>query len=124
MSVEWIQVKLFKFAHEPGAGATTIAMNVLWNLRLGVNFTNILQTAFTHADPNSTKKYNQVVSILLHFWEMCAKKLLLKSLMKLTPDFRCVRIDALDLSNISEVAEEIIGYNFSLLFTAITLKEI
>ena len=27
------QVKLFKFAHEPGSGATTIAMNVLWNLR-------------------------------------------------------------------------------------------
>ena len=26
-------MKLFKFAHEPGSGATTIAMNVLWNLR-------------------------------------------------------------------------------------------
>ena len=53
-----VLVKLFKFAHEPGSGATTIAMNVLWNLR---------------------------------------------------KEFRCVRIDALDISAISDVAEEIIG---------------
>ncbi len=56
VSVEWIQVKLFKFAHEPGAGATTIAMNVLWNLRQGVNFPNILQAAFTCPDPKSAKR--------------------------------------------------------------------
>ena len=26
-------VKVYKFVHQPGSGATTIAMNVLWKLR-------------------------------------------------------------------------------------------
>jgi hypothetical protein len=38
----------------------------------GVNFTNVLCSAFTLVDPKSVKKYRQVISIFLLFWDLHA----------------------------------------------------
>ncbi len=38
----------------------------------GVNFTNVLSTAFMLVDPKSVKKYSKVISNFLHFWDLQA----------------------------------------------------
>jgi len=38
----------------------------------GVNFTNVLRTAFARIDPKSVKKYSSVISVFLHFWDLRA----------------------------------------------------
>jgi len=43
----------------------------------GVNFTNVLRAAITHADPKS-KEDRQVICIILHFWDLHVQKLLIK----------------------------------------------
>ncbi len=50
----------------------------------GVNFTNILLKAFTHADPKSTKRHSihQCLFVLL---ESAYKKVAIKMLVKLRP---------------------------------------
>jgi len=42
-----------------------------------VNFTNILQAAFKHKDPQSTKE-SKVISVSLRFWDLPAQKLCVK----------------------------------------------
>ena len=50
-----------------------------------VNFTNILQAAFTHADPNSAKKTVKSRSFL-RFWDLHMYKFCINTLMKSTPE--------------------------------------
>jgi hypothetical protein len=50
----------------------------------GVDFPNILRTAFAHADPKSAKKYSQAVSSFFDF-EIWGVKAAYKMLAKLTP---------------------------------------
>jgi len=45
----------------------------------GLNFINVLSTAFTHVDPKCAKKDSQVSSVIWHFWDPCAEKLHVKS---------------------------------------------
>ncbi len=49
----------------------------------GVNFINILQAAFTRADPESAKKELQLDCLCCSF-EICASKAAYRTLMKLT----------------------------------------
>jgi len=36
----------------------------------GLNFINVLRTAFMHVDPESAKKDSQVSSVIWHFWDL------------------------------------------------------
>jgi len=51
-----------------------------------VNFINILQADFTHADPKSAKKGSQVVSLFLALLGSMRTKAARRMLMKSTPD--------------------------------------
>jgi len=42
-----------------------------------IDFTNVLQTAFTRADPKSAKK-PQVISVFLRFWDLPEQNLFIK----------------------------------------------
>jgi hypothetical protein len=39
----------------------------------GVNFTNILCTAFMSSDPKKAKKYSQAIKSFLGFWDLALK---------------------------------------------------
>ncbi len=49
------------------------ACKMMRKLTQGVDFTNILRSAFTRADPKSTKKYNSLTVLFYHFG-ICALK--------------------------------------------------
>jgi len=53
-------------------------------MQLGVDFTNILCTAFTLADPKSAKNTVKPQSFL-RFWDLCVVIAASKMLVKLTP---------------------------------------
>jgi len=36
----------------------------------GLNFINVLRTAFTHVDPECAKKDSQVISVIWRFWDL------------------------------------------------------
>ncbi len=45
---------------------------MLMKLTPGLNFINILCTAFTHIDPECAKKDSQVSSVIWRFWDLRA----------------------------------------------------
>ncbi len=51
---------------------------MLMKLTPGVNFINVPHAAFTRADPECAKNDSQVSSVFLRFWDLLAKKLLIK----------------------------------------------
>ncbi len=53
----------------------------------GVNFTNIIQAAFTHADPEQAKKTDNLTVFFMLLGSLGIKALL-KTLMKKTPGVR------------------------------------
>jgi len=52
-------------------------------IKLGLNFINVLRTAFTRADPESVIIQSNP-QYLLRFWDLRAQKLYVKTKMKLT----------------------------------------
>ncbi len=51
-----------------GSVCVKAACRMLLKLTPGLNFTNVLRTAFALVDPNSEK--NSVISVFLHFWDL------------------------------------------------------
>jgi len=51
------------------------APKMLVNLTPGLNFINVLCTAFAHVDPECAKKDSQVSIVILRFWALQAQKL-------------------------------------------------
>jgi len=66
-------------------------MFVIDGVKPGVDFTNILQAAFTRADPKSAKNYSQVISLFCAFG-ICARKSCMLMLVKLTSEVRYCKI--------------------------------
>jgi len=59
--------------------------------RAGLNFINILRTAFMRLEPKSIRKTVKL-SVFLHFWDLRAQKLLVNMLVKLTTDTFCISL--------------------------------
>ncbi len=55
-----------------GSGGSKAAHKLLMKLTPGLNFINVLCTAFTHVDPECTKKDSQVSSVNWRFWDLQA----------------------------------------------------
>jgi hypothetical protein len=55
------------------------------NSHPGLNFINVLRTAFTHIDPECAKKDSQVSGVIWCFWDLRSVKAAHKMLVKLTP---------------------------------------
>jgi len=53
-----------------GSESVKAASRTLMKLSPGVNFTNVLSTAFTFVDPESVKKYSYVIGIFLRFRDL------------------------------------------------------
>ena len=54
----------------------------------GLNFINVLRTAFTHVDPECVKRYWWLDWVLM-LWGATGVKAVQKMLMKLTPGYVC-----------------------------------
>jgi len=75
-SHQWLFVLL-------GSSQVMAAHETLVKLTLGLNFINVLRTAFTCAEPKRVKKAVKL-SVILHFCALCVQKLRVNMLVKLT----------------------------------------
>jgi hypothetical protein len=60
-------VKVYKLAHQPGAGATTVAMSVLWNLRRDFRCIKIDNCSSDNVEDIATNAFGD--NILLYVFE-------------------------------------------------------
>jgi len=62
--------------NESGADAinTNVELGKFFGGSPGVNFINVLRAAFMLVDPESVKKYSQVVNLFFGAFGMCARK--------------------------------------------------
>ncbi len=65
---------------------------MLMNLTPGLNFINILGTAFTLADPESVKRYLYDLAVLFTLLRSTSVKAEHKMLMKLTPGLNFINV--------------------------------
>jgi len=72
-------------------GSAKAALIMLMKLTPGVNFINILPTAFAPADPESAKRYWRL-DCLFYAFGLCGHKDVRRTLMKLSPDVKLQRL--------------------------------